>query len=46
MLTTAGEAALITGASDGSATPAEAAAPGWDIGVDSMNAMTSALTSG
>jgi hypothetical protein len=45
MLTTAGEVALITGARDGSTTPAEAAAPRWGMKADNMNAMKSTLTS-
>jgi hypothetical protein len=39
MLTTAADVALITGARDGSATPAEVAAAGWGVKVDNMNAM-------
>jgi hypothetical protein len=45
MLTTAGEVALMTGASDGSTTPAEVAAPRWGMRIDNMNAMKSVLTS-
>jgi hypothetical protein len=45
MLTTAGEVALMTGASDGSRTPAEVAAPTWGMRIDIMSAKKRDLTS-
>jgi hypothetical protein len=45
MLTTAGEVALMTGASDGSRTPAAVAAPGWGVRIDIMSAKKRDLTS-
>jgi hypothetical protein len=44
MLTTAGEAALITGASDGNTTLAAIAAARWSVKIDAMSAMKGVLT--
>jgi hypothetical protein len=43
MLTTAGDTALMTGASDGSATPTEAADPAWDMRSGNNTAMQGAF---
>jgi hypothetical protein len=45
MLTTAGDVALMIGASDGSATPTEVAAPSCGMRADNNNAMKDAFTS-